>query len=149
MLPAEKRPKEEGFTGMPSPGAASGICSILLMANSPVFVGPESLELPAWVITIFLPCYCVILGALMVSHIPYPHVGKWLLSGKSLVRKLIVLSALFGTAGYEAVRTGHAPVVTAAIIITLYIFSGPLLLVLRWLGQKIHAGDEEDDESPA
>ncbi len=146
MMPAESRPKEEGFTGIPSPGAASGICSILLMANSPVFVGPNSLELPAWMITIFLPCYCVILGALMVSNIPYPHVGKWLLSSKSLVRKLIVLSALLLTTAGEALFTQHAPVITAAIIITLYILSGPLLLLLRWLGQKIRAGDEEDDE---
>ncbi|MEN9361159.1 MAG: hypothetical protein RL095_2694 [Verrucomicrobiota bacterium] len=149
MLPPAERAKEEGFTGIPSPGAASGICSIILMANSPVFVGAESLDLPAWVITVFLPCYCVILGALMVSHIPYPHVGKWLLSGKSLPRKLLVLSALLLTTAGETLYTRHAPVITAAVVITLYILSGPLLLLLRWFGQKIRAGHEEDDESPA
>jgi CDP-diacylglycerol--serine O-phosphatidyltransferase len=148
MLPADQRSKEQGFTGIPSPGAASGICSILLMANSPVFVGPQAnFDLPPWVITVFLPCYCVLLGGLMVSNVPYPHVGKWLLSGKSLPRKLLVLGALFGTAGVEAWQLGHAPVVTAAVVISLYILSGPLLLLLRWFGQKIRAGHEDEEEA--
>ena len=62
------------FTGLPSPGAAAALCSIILFAATEK--GSNTLR----EYFRYLPTYAMILGFLMVSQVPYPHFGKFLAS---------------------------------------------------------------------
>ena len=70
-----------------------------------------------------MPGYAALLGLLMVSNIPYLHVGKWLVTMGHNRRKqlffavLLVLVVKFGSYALAAIVTG-------------YILSGPLSLLL-------------------
>lgn len=76
--------KETGhFSGLPSPGAASAICSFIL------FSATEKGRLE--VIFHYLPVYAMVLGFLMVSRIPYLHIGKWLASALHSPRKIAII----------------------------------------------------------
>lgn len=134
--------KSENFSGIPSPGAAAAVCSIIIMNNSP-------LDLPEWITTIFLPIYTAILGLLMISTIPYPHMGKWLISPVKRNRKLIVLVAIIGIGILEQIRLGQGPKMTAAGIITVYVFSGPIKYFYNWITGKNIPDDDERLEDEA
>ena len=69
----EKKSSDK-FTGLPSPGAAAAICSIVIFRNTEIC--------PPIDLSFALPIYAAILGLLMVSSFPYVHVAKWLLSMK-------------------------------------------------------------------
>jgi CDP-diacylglycerol---serine O-phosphatidyltransferase len=109
----------EKFTGLPTPGGASAICS-MIMFYSLNFKGIEGVKHLA----MLLPVYAAVLGLLMVSNIPYVHVGKWLQSVRRnrfrMVMLIIILliGIIFGTRGI-------------VLIINFYIFSGPALAVLE------------------
>ncbi|MCM8530190.1 MAG: phosphatidylcholine/phosphatidylserine synthase [Lentisphaeraceae bacterium] len=132
--------KDENFTGIPSPGAAAAVCSIIIMNNS-------NLVLPEWVSTIFLPIYTACLGVLMISTIPYPHMGKWLMSPVKRNRKFIVLGAIVAMCTFEQMRLGQGPKITAAGLITVYVMSGPIKHFYQWItGKNIPDDDEQLDE---
>lgn len=107
------------FTGLPSPGGASAICS-MIMFYSLNFKGIEGVRHLA----MLLPIYAAVLGLLMVSNIPYIHVGKWLQSvQRNRLRMIILIIILFITIWF-----GIRGIV---LIINFYIFSGPVIAVLR------------------
>ena len=62
------------FTGLPSPGAAAALCTIILFAATEK--GSNTLR----EYFRYLPTYAMVLGFLMVSQVPYPHFGKFLVS---------------------------------------------------------------------
>lgn len=62
------------FTGLPSPGAAAALCTIILFAATEK--GSNTLR----EYFRYLPTYAMALGFLMVSQVPYPHFGKFLAS---------------------------------------------------------------------
>lgn len=131
----EEKEKDEGFTGMPSPGAAAAVCSIVIM-------GTSAIDLPHWVMTIFLPMYTAFLGLLMVSNIPYPHMAKWLVSPKNRSRKMLVLLAVLILCVQESIRFGGGPKITAAGFITAYVLSGPMLFLMRKItGRRLREDD--------
>lgn len=109
------------FYGLPSPGAAAAICSIVIFYS-------ERDEEMNQIITI-LPFYVAFLGLLMVSKIQYQHMGKWIISIKRNKKRLflgiIVLCC-----------TIYSPRTTIAIIINLYILSGPFMAIIRKLIRK-------------
>ncbi len=70
----EKSGDDSTFHGLPSPGAAAAIASLVLAMR----VFDRDLSSFAWI----FPVYAAILGILMVSPLPYKHLGKWLLSRK-------------------------------------------------------------------
>jgi CDP-diacylglycerol---serine O-phosphatidyltransferase len=128
--------KSENFTGIPSPGAASAVCSIVIMGTSGV-------QFPEWIMTTFLPLYTALLGFLMISPIPYPHMAKWLVSPVKRLRKLIILILITSIAFYEYIRFGEGPKITAAVLINIYVFSGPILILSRKItGRRLH--EDED-----
>ena len=126
--------KGGNFTGIPSPGAAAAVCSIIILNTN---------DIPEWVMTRFLPIYTACLGLLMISTIPYPHMGKWLISPVKRTRKLFVLGTIFGLGIYEYINMG-SPKTTAAGIITVYVFSGPIKYFYEWItGRHIDDDDEQ------
>ena len=134
--------KSENFTGIPSPGAAAAVCSIIIMNNSP-------LDLPEWITTIFLPIYTACLGLLMISTIPYPHMGKWLISPVKSNRKLIVIAANICYGNSRTFKIGQGPKMTAAGIITVYVSSGPIKYFYNWITGKNLPDDDEHLEDEA
>jgi len=77
------------FTGLPSPGAAAALCTIILFAATEK--GSNTLR----AYFRYLPTYAMALGFLMVSQVPYPHFGKFLASAPhNKKRALFVLFLL-------------------------------------------------------
>lgn len=74
------------FAGLPSPGAAAAICSLIL------FSATEKGHLR--IIYQYLPIYAMILGFLMVSKVPYLHLGKWIVSAVHSRKKQMIIAVL-------------------------------------------------------
>lgn len=108
------------FSGLPSPGAAAAIASFVILKTHTTF------EMPYWFLQNLLPLYTAFLGLMMVSTIPFFHVGSFLLSGKFKTSKVALLSGIVILAIFDVKMT-------AFIIINLYICSGPLMELKRWL----------------
>ncbi len=129
--------KSENFSGIPSPGAAAAVCSIIIINTS-------NIPTPEWVMTILLPTYTAFLGLLMISTIPYPHMGKWLMSPIKRSRKFAILIAIITLAIYEHIRLVHGPKLTSAGLVTVYVLSGPIKFFYKWVtGRHIPNDDEQ------
>ena len=76
------------FTGLPSPGAAAALCSIILFAATEK--GSSALR----DCFRYLPIYAMILGFLMVSQVPYMHFGKYLASVKYHKKRALLIAFL-------------------------------------------------------
>ncbi|MDD3886268.1 MAG: CDP-alcohol phosphatidyltransferase family protein [Victivallaceae bacterium] len=102
----------ESFHGLPTPGGAAAIAALVFFAGAH--------EVAVEKMALYLPFYAAVLGLLMVSPIPYTHMGKWLTSvhrnrkrGFALIAMLVIV-AVFQVDGVAA-------------LVTLYIFSGPAM----------------------
>ena len=113
----EKSGDGNTFHGLPSPGAAAAIVSLVLAMR----VYDHDLSNLALV----LPFYAAVLGILMVSPLPYRHLGKFFLSrqGNQPLKIMILILLVFVVAIFReyAIFT----------VITLYVLSGPVEAVRR------------------
>jgi len=105
------------FHGLPSPGAAAAIASLVLAMR----VYDRDLSNLAAV----LPIYAACLGVLMVSPLPYKHLGKWLLSRRNnqTVKIIVLIITIF--------LVGIFREFAIFSIITLYVLSGPVGALYR------------------
>ena len=78
------------FTGLPSPGAAAALCTIILFAATKKGSNSDTLRN----IYPYLPTYAMVLGFLMVSQVPYPHFGKFLVSALHNKKRALVVVLL-------------------------------------------------------
>ncbi len=106
-----EKKKSNLFSGLPSPGAAAGICSLV------IYYSLENIKFQEVIVVI--PPYAGLLGLLMVSNVRYIHAGKWLQSAK---RKPFKIAIIIATAVMVCIRP--APVII--FLINFYIVSGPL-----------------------
>ena len=84
-----EKKSSETFTGLPSPGAAAALCTIILFAATEK--GGNALR----DYFRYLPTYAMALGFLMVSQVPYLHFGKFLVSARhNRKRAMIVIFLL-------------------------------------------------------
>jgi len=84
-----EKKSSETFSGLPSPGAAAALCTIILFAATEK--GGNALR----DYFRYLPTYAMVLGFLMVSQVPYLHFGKFLVSARhNRKRALIVVFLL-------------------------------------------------------
>ena len=111
----------KSFSGLPSPGGAAAICVIIFFVYK--LSTRESSGLDLHRLVFILPVYAAFLGLLMVSKVPYLHVGKWLVSMGHNRRKQLFFAILL----VLVVRYGSYAL---APIVTGYILSGPLSLLL-------------------
>ena len=107
------------FHGLPSPGAAAAICSIVVLYRS----DSVSDDMVTRLVQV-LPFYLVILAGLMVSSFPYLHVGKWLGNKKRNKLKIFLLIVFFLFFAYR-------PPLTIAVAVNVYIFLGPVGAVVK------------------
>jgi len=106
------------FAGMPTPGAAGVLASLVfLQQDAQRLVNYDFLLIP-------LPVLCVVLGFLMVSRVPYVHVGtRFLRVRRDFVYLFVVIVLLV-----LLIRFPHE---VAAVAFVAYGFTGPLLLLRR------------------
>ncbi len=123
------------FRGLPSPGAAGVIASLVLLRDAYDAVGV--MRVLPWVFLAGTP----ILGLLMVSRFAFSHVANRYLAGASPPLAILVLVVAI----FLAVQ--HPAEVLAAIFCP-YAASGPVLYAARLaFGRPRWADDEADDES--
>lgn len=103
------------FSGLPSPGAAAAVCSVVLFA--------EQAEIPLETLATILPIYAALLGLLMVSPIPYTHFAKWLATVRRNPRRLALLILMVAV----VVIFGGRGVL---VLVTAYVVSGPLAALI-------------------
>ncbi len=117
----EKKSSEK-FSGLPSPGAAAAVCSIILF-----YAAEGSSRASFQHLISFLPYYAAVLGLLMVSEIQYQHFGKWIFSIPRHKKRLFIVVVVLGAACFE-------PALTALILINGYIIWAPLAALAVKLG---------------
>ncbi len=121
-----EKKRSDKFSGLPSPGAAAGLCSLVIYYS----ISEKELRQIVFV----LPAYAALLGLLMVSNVRYAHIGKWLQSVKRNKRRLFLLLVFSGVFAFK-------PVITLLIAINAYILFG----VLAWMINPSQADDSEKD----
>lgn len=130
----------EAFRGLPTPGAAGAMVAPFLLFNDQAQAG----NLPGWLcvaIVYALPLWAVVLGALMVSRLPYRHMVSRLLRGKKQFAALVeVLFAL--------VVITAAPELALALGFAGYATAGPALVAWRWARGTRPAGVPGPAPSP-
>ena len=123
--------KSDGkFYGLPSPGGAAAICSLVLLYS--LKPGELTQLLP------FLPLYTAFLGFLMVSKVRYAHIGKWVQASKRNKWRFIVIAAVLVSLVWQPVaqfwRKETAdiwfPQFLVVAIINIYVLSGPVSALL-------------------
>ena len=114
----EKKSSDK-FSGLPSPGAAAGICTTVIYYNS--------LGIEIRYLAIVLPIYCALLGFLMVSRIQYAHFAKWLLSLRRNKKRLLLVIFVLAAACWKLE-------LTAFVAVNAYILFGIVAAIGRKFG---------------
>lgn len=120
----EKKSSEK-FSGLPSPGAAAAICSLV------IYCAYNHGELK--MVIRYLPIYAAFLGILMVSNVPYMHFAKWLISTKRNRGRMGFLVAILLIWCVSAVFM-HNPFIVPVFLINAYVIWGPLSFLAVKLG---------------
>jgi len=122
------------FRGLPSPGAAGVIASLVLFGHEVLL--PDMAAPVRWAFLLAPP----ILGFLMISRFAFAHVmNRYLAGARSPIAIVVLLVALF-------LVVEHPEASLAAIFVS-YAISGPLLSLARMtIGRPRWADDEEEDE---
>lgn len=119
-----EKKSSDRFSGLPSPGGAAAICTIVIFTA--VTHGDVSRVLK------FLPLYTAVLGLLMVSKVPYLHFAKWLISVKRNRRRLIALIALIAL--WIASAIAFHPLLFPLALVNLYVLWGPVAYLAVKMG---------------
>lgn len=138
-----EKKSSDRFSGLPSPGAAAALCSLV------VFSATAKDILPLACVVKVLPYYAAILGLLMVSKIPYMHFAKWIVSCKRNKRRLAFLLALLAVwAGsgfaYYLFFGRYNWYAFPALVINIYVFWGPAAYFAVKMGIINHVKLEEN-----
>lgn len=109
------------FHGLPCPGAAAAICSVVLLYASNT-VGLH-------MALVLLPFYAAFVSLLMISHVRYLHLGLWLGSIKHKpLRSLYVVAVMAMGCRW--------PLYVLFAIVNGYVISGPLVALFRALFRR-------------
>ena len=121
----QEKKSSDRFSGIPSPGAAAAICSIIFL-----FAVEHSDKNSMLKLISVLPWYAAFLGFLMVSTISYQHFGKWFFSAFHNKRRLAVLIIIIAALACESIIRKNYPVWTIAILINGYVIWGLIAAIL-------------------
>jgi CDP-diacylglycerol--serine O-phosphatidyltransferase len=111
------------FKGLPSPGAAASIASLVLLY---AWLKTEGFPVVAWqwfVLAAGISFVTLSCGLLMVSRFRYPHLVNQFIRGKRPFAYLVKLVFLLGAALVAAVLMLEP---TMAVLTIAYVFSGPI-----------------------
>ena len=112
------------FRGLPSPGAAGVVVTVVLLIAHVSQLGWLEPKLLHAIVSIALPLITLAAGLLMISRFDYPHIVNQYIRGKRpfsyLVKAVIVVIAAL-----------LEPFATAAAVAVLYMFWGPVRATWR------------------
>jgi CDP-diacylglycerol---serine O-phosphatidyltransferase len=126
------------FIGLPAPAAAGTIAGFAILFYTLRVQGGHQVfaENADWYLRRVLPVFTLILSALMVSRIPYPHVMNQLLSGQRSLGHIVAL--LFSAVVIIAVQGYSVPIICA-----LFVLGPPLRYGWqRWRNRQRHEETE-------
>ena len=112
------------FVGLPSPAAAASIAGFAILFYT-LRNDANTLERAATIdnfVQTLLPIYALVVAALMVSRIPYPHVVNQMFRGQHSFAHLV--SVIFALVLIMVFRGYAVP-----IVCTAFVFSGPIKLL--------------------
>lgn len=124
--------KKDGplFSGLPCPGAAAALCTVVLLYTSDT-VGLGN-------VLVLLPLYAVFVSILMISPIRYVHMGLWLPTvRRSPLRMALLLVVLAVGAVW--------PVYTLCAVVNGYTLSGPVMALYRKIWRRPVPAPQEAD----
>ena len=126
---AENEPDESAhmdFRGLPSPGAAAALVSLVLLFERLTHVLPDWQQQPWFLIaaSAVLQAMTLTVALLMVSRVRYIHVVNQYIRGRRPISYLVKLLLI-------ALAVVLYPWVTLAVVPTIYVISGPLGLLWR------------------
>ena len=130
------------FTGLPSPGAAAALCTVIL------FAATEKGDRTLGQYFLYLPVYAMVLGFLMVSQVPYPHFGKYLISSFRNRKRALVVVLLLLIWLVSAILV--SPFVFPFFLVNIYVIWGLIAYFALKIGfvKRSHPlVPEPDDES--
>ena len=107
---------DRGFKGLPSPAAAAGVASIVVL-----YCSRDYRQFDGW-IRIAFPYLVILLGILMWTKLPYIHAANVLLTEKRHPVHLLVILATIGLVYFE-------PTIAIPVLMLAYALSGPALYV--------------------
>lgn len=125
------------FQGLPSPAAAGSIAGFaiifytLLCKEGPRAVDPELARQIYTVLQTVLPFFAVLVGLLMVSRIPYPHVTNQVFRGQKSFSHIVKL--LFALVAVMVIRGYAVPVVFC-----VFVLGSPIRYVWEKVVQRRH-----------
>jgi CDP-diacylglycerol--serine O-phosphatidyltransferase len=127
------------FVGLPAPAAAGSIAGFaILFYTLRVQGNQQSFAVDVdWVMRRVLPVFTLVLSALMVSRIPYPHVMNQLLSGQRSLGHIVAL--LFSAVVIIAVQGYSVPIICAVFVL------GP---PLRYAMQRWRNRQQQEETEP-
>ncbi len=128
---AEGDLRHTSFHGLPSPGAAAVVASLIILYE-------HVAEVRSHVLLNSLPFVSMAVGALMVSRVRYVHVPNVYLRGRApfgYVLLFVITAALL-------IRF---PAQTVAVVAGLYALSGPAWAVIGWFRRPQEQPDERPD----
>ncbi len=117
------------FSGLPCPGAAAALCTVVLFYTSDTVALKIALVL--------LPFYAAFVSILMVSPIRYLHMGLWLAGIRSNPFRILVVFVICAVGCFR-------PLYTLFFVVNGYVLSGPLLALCR----KLPGGSVRKREKP-
>ena len=123
------------FDGIPTPGAAGVIASIVFLAEDP------SALLGYRFLYAILPVLASMLGVLMITRLPYVHFGSRFLQGRRdfpYVLAVVVAALILLRFPHEGCAIGFVG----------YLLSGPVLRLFRKKTQEQEQEEEEEEEEP-
>lgn len=135
---AENVPDESAhmsFKGLPSPGAAGALISLVLFYQAVIYNSP--LNTHSIVLAHIMPWIVFLLGLLMVSRLPYVHLVNRFLRGKKPFWVLVttVLSVLVFILW---------PTIVLAVGLFGYALSGPFVWLITLRKQRQNLGTKEE-----
>ncbi len=104
------------FSGLPCPGAAAALCTVVLLYTSNTVALENALVL--------LPFYAALVSMLMISPIRYRHMGLWLGTVRKNPLRMLLLGVVVACACLW-------PLYTLFSVVNGYALSGPVMAILR------------------
>ena len=104
------------FSGLPSPGAAAAICSLVIYYGT--------LDNADSRLIFYFPIYTAVLGFLMVSPVKYVHMGKMVINARKSRKMMLMILAY-------ALLLFYKPADVIVISINLYVVLPPLVAVIK------------------
>lgn len=124
------------FTGLPSPAAAASIAGFAIMFHTLHTKGAHLAYANQIdnVLQMILPFYAVLVGLMMVSRIPYPHVVNQVLHGQRSFGH--VVAVVFSLVAVMVIRGYSVPIICCA-----FVLSGPVRYYWEKIVQRRHQED--------